>query len=461
MTIDTFRYFYSALAQSMAALFALCSVFVIFQLQYLIEQHDKTCKAFKEYMRRTFTQNGMPDDAKAVDEWLNKDIFFNLLIYFETFKKKQPKNLQPAFADYFAEYINQENFKHKIKLFLWIPTALICLSLLFSFIILHNTDYFYKYKSSTSDLLLQTSILNILTLYSIIRYIAFSIRGYKKENINNLLSIVNNDIREERIRIIENEIFKRLELEKENVLNKAHNKGIDMKTKSNHKFFKLKIFNKLRKWPWHNIFMVIATITIAVATWQNKNIASELSKIQKQNANHNEAALKAEFRPYLIYKLAPSIYEKDLKIADGIGIYFEYSNQDNFILPFRFENSGKIAALNVNPTWTGEGIEENNNHKVKLQNPTPIASPGEIGHIMPEGSSSAITTHRPQINLQSIKNKKINKLYITLEVKYQGNHEIDDNRVYSSKLLIEFEKKQMNDKLLFILTDVTEEYDTI
>lgn len=214
-----------------------------------------------------------------------------------------------------------------------------------------------------------------------------------------------------------------------------------------------------------DVFITLATIVMAIVSCmscriqkQSVDISSKLADIEEQNVKHNVAALKAEFRPYLIFILKPGDRE-ELKSDENGECYFRYDNQNYFSLPFGLENKGKIPALNIKPKYDGYWTGADGKRGGELQLDVPIERAEEMGHFMPEGGSTKVTTYRPHINLQAIKgNASVEGIEVVLTVMYQGNTQIDDDRIYSAKLILRFEREEKDSITNFILKKIIEEY---
>jgi len=186
------------------------------------------------------------------------------------------------------------------------------------------------------------------------------------------------------------------------------------------------------------IVSAIAAFFIALATIQSTSISSKLEKISSESFSSQKAALQAELRPYLTIQLHPG--EKEyLKIANNGQLYIDKLHNDIFmVLPISWANIGKIPALNVEVEYSGP-----------VQNNVRIISADDSDNIIAGGRSGI---NRAWINVAGIKdNKDISEFETVLQVRYQGNEEID-SRIYISRLKLNFKKRIVNENAVFILT---------
>ena len=194
----TVLYFYSALAQSMAALFAVSGIFLIFRIQIIHQEISKSSDNFREwvkfrlYSRDPKTGSWIVDKGIAElgvdvepDSWLVKDILDHIDYLLKKAKEKQSKYTK-ALTDYFNYINSRKRFEHFIKLFAFPPfllTGIVFLNALYS---LSITDYLVKYHRGilfydiTNKLILCFAIIIYLLFY-----ILYVIKGPKDSNINN------------------------------------------------------------------------------------------------------------------------------------------------------------------------------------------------------------------------------------------------------------------------------------
>ena len=103
-------YFYSTLAQCMAALVALYGIFVVFQWQVLEQKINSTHEGLKSFFRRYIKRGGDGANVYEVDMWLEKDIPVNLRKEIAAAKENSP-DLVPALCDYYLQLNEFECFK--------------------------------------------------------------------------------------------------------------------------------------------------------------------------------------------------------------------------------------------------------------------------------------------------------------------------------------------------------------
>jgi uncharacterized membrane protein len=195
MEMDTYRYLYSAIAQSMAALIALGGIFTIFALQTADKKVDHTCRAFKEHVRNwrkqvemKFAEDEEMKDylerkASEVDEWLNKDVTHNLLAMAEEFHKKR-MIIPTALVDYFCELRSQDEYSVSAKEKLWQPTICIIILFVVSCFLLFNIDFFNFFTLYIISAVLFLFLVAVLVW--VYRYIKFLINVPKGEILNTL-----------------------------------------------------------------------------------------------------------------------------------------------------------------------------------------------------------------------------------------------------------------------------------
>lgn len=224
--INTLRYFYSSVAQSIAAIIAIGAVFAIFGLEQIDGKMISFCKAFKEFIRRrVYDPDKMIEDKKKreVDEWLGKDVYYMLLAYFDKLKEKEKETLQPGFVDYFLELENLRKFKAQLKQEVWRATLSLIFTFMFSLVFLINVE-----RISSDNLFVWTNLfLGISLLISLsftVKYIAVVSHGPQEEYINNpLINSISDEVtkkREKRIREVEEKMIDRIKEEKEKWRNK-------------------------------------------------------------------------------------------------------------------------------------------------------------------------------------------------------------------------------------------------
>lgn len=201
--------FYSTIALSMATILAFGGIFAIYRLQEINTEISRTCNAFKEYIRRLikFSSSSTKDkDSQEVDEWLNKDVFHNLL--FRCVKNSD----DVAAIDYFTQLNHQMDFRNRLQEEIWLPTKLIVATFLLSllsFVFIGELHGYY--------LILWPFILLILATFAIIqvlKYIKIAIDGPMEENINNPLVAEFVDLANQRIAQIKDKIKSQLPIEK-------------------------------------------------------------------------------------------------------------------------------------------------------------------------------------------------------------------------------------------------------
>ncbi len=202
-----------------------------------------------------------------------------------------------------------------------------------------------------------------------------------------------------------------------------------------------------------NIFMAIATIFIAFITWLGFNSAERSANTEKQNTEHKIAALQMEYRPYLVFWLKPG---GNIKIQNGM-FYFVYSNEEKMYLSFNLINKGKIPAQNVELKYDSFWIDSAGRIDT-IQPGVLIENPEGVGQLSSDGMGNIVTNFVPEINISKLKNNSAAvALQIILTARYEGESKIDPS-VYSSQIIINFEKKEENGNIIFFLKKVKEKY---
>lgn len=223
--INTLRYFYSSIAQSIAAIIAIGTVFAIFGFERIDENITSLSGAFKEFIRRRiYDADKQKEDKKKreVDEWLDKDVLHMLLACFEKVKDEDKRNktdtLQPGFVDYYLEFENLQKFKSQLKAEIWRTTASLIMTFFLSLLLLINVE---RIQLQTffifTNFIIGIAIL--ISLWFTVQYIAIVSEGPRKDFINNpLINSISDDVsgkREEKIRKVEAEMMQRIEVEKQ------------------------------------------------------------------------------------------------------------------------------------------------------------------------------------------------------------------------------------------------------
>lgn len=182
---------------------------------------------------------------------------------------------------------------------------------------------------------------------------------------------------------------------------------------------------KFKLWPVdaNVITSIIAVIVAGLALW-----VGYIAYLKQK------AALETELRPYLSIQLhrgkyldiddnSRQVYIKDFHIENGTS-YLD--------IPCSWKNTGKIPALDIEAEYSGP-----------VQDSQIFASTAVTNDVAPDDRSAF---HVPWVNVSGYTDKNFET---TLRIKYRGNKDIDP-RTYTSSLLLQFERKQM-DKGLFIL----------
>lgn len=209
MSPDSIRCFLSVVAESMAALFALGAIFAIYRLEEINTQVSRTCSAIREFVRRNIlfdlSNPNRKMDSREVDEWLDKDVLYSLLIRFDGTNR--------AFTDYYTQLNNQLDFRDELQRKLLAPTCLMALTFLMSIVGLLLSDIIKLCCLRT--LIFSLFILVIITTLNLVYYAKFAIAGPEEEILNNPLIEEFQDLRTQRFEQIANEMKKRAAEEKD------------------------------------------------------------------------------------------------------------------------------------------------------------------------------------------------------------------------------------------------------
>lgn len=178
MHIDTARYFYSALAQSMAALFTLGAIFAIFSIESFNQQYSQACKILRNYLKRIYP---LPHRHTGIDErdtWLDKDVFHQLLTFFETHQNDN------ALIDIYSEIKHLRNFEKLIKILIWLPAVSVITTFTYSLFVLMQIDNILPIINIINFISIGLIIFTIILSFI---YILISIKGPNHEFINSPL----------------------------------------------------------------------------------------------------------------------------------------------------------------------------------------------------------------------------------------------------------------------------------
>ncbi len=175
-----------------------------------------------------------------------------------------------------------------------------------------------------------------------------------------------------------------------------------------------------------NILIAVATIFMAVATFQSVNISNKLGDIEEQNLNHNEAALETEFRPYLDITLLSNKYPLIKK-----------GNYSFLNVPFQIVNVGKYPAIGIKAEYHGP-----------VQN-SPIEPEEKMDHLLSDKGRIYV----PDINIGNLADNSTNEAITTvLQVVYQGILKTDKNE-YCSEMKLIIKKKNIDNKVQYNLAN--------
>ena len=212
---ETLRYFYSAVAQSMAALFTVGGIFAFFNIENINVRLSKTCESFIAYMKLAYPERNSNLNVDKKDTWLSKDTLANLLAVFES-------NQDDIYlVDCYKEYSNLFHFKKEIKNKLKPLTILTAITFIFSLIALIIVDL--KLIVSLNFIcFVGLFFLIIATSYLIINYITISVKGSRHDCFNNgLINIkVDKELVEKYTEGIKVEMKNKLTSEREELLKK-------------------------------------------------------------------------------------------------------------------------------------------------------------------------------------------------------------------------------------------------
>ncbi len=202
----TLLYFYSTVAQSMAALFTVSGFFAIYRLQAIDAQLSRSYASYREWINirltsfniaqinRNHVQAPLAKQATEIlglgsdiepHSWLEKDIIAHAKSLFEA-AQKSGSGLMKALRDYYRHFCKQERSRLLIKIFSIIPLVIIgflLLDALTQISYLHLQNDFNKafYIGNVISILKWTKW---LLIYLFI-YTLFAIFGIPEKNDNN------------------------------------------------------------------------------------------------------------------------------------------------------------------------------------------------------------------------------------------------------------------------------------
>jgi len=183
---QTLLYFYSSVAQSMAALFAVGGIFAVYSLQTIDNELEFTKRAFAEFVDGFRERiRGYKGDVNA-KMWLGKDFLVHLAYLIAQENKTPDKSLFKAYQDYQIHFKNQMEYKNRIKKDLLFPTILIALNFINALLFLPYLDFLLtKCRCVVSvDVFLLILSSTVIVIY-LIQYISFCLQGSKEVEINN------------------------------------------------------------------------------------------------------------------------------------------------------------------------------------------------------------------------------------------------------------------------------------
>ena len=194
--MNTLRYFFSTIAQSMAALFAVGGIFAIYRFQFLESQVSSAVKSFREFYRRRISHvpapKGMPAysagklendrliaefNANEANEWLDKDILSILL----NENKRNPDDI--GILDYCYFFIKIVEARTTITKKLRCPMILIVINFLISNLLLLVVDL--PYRGALTILASILVVLTTFTIYQLFSYIKLCFNLPKTLEFNN------------------------------------------------------------------------------------------------------------------------------------------------------------------------------------------------------------------------------------------------------------------------------------
>jgi len=226
---ETLRYFFSTIAQSMAALFAVGGIFAIYRLQFIESQINSAINSYREFYRRIIISNALnlsvslsysveqkkniieeaTQRANEANEWLDKDVFYILLKHFQEQKENN------GILDYCFYVLKVTEAKVKIVKKLKCPTALVALNFSLALIFLSIVDILC-YCISTGLVFIML-FLTFLTILMVLSYVKVCFNLPKIVVFNNtfvdleILKELRNDVRNKIKQELESHSQKELE----------------------------------------------------------------------------------------------------------------------------------------------------------------------------------------------------------------------------------------------------------
>lgn len=183
---QTLLYFYSSVAQSMAALFAVGGIFAVYSLQTIENELEFTKRAFAEFVDGFRERiRGYQGDVNA-KMWLGKDFLVHLEYLIAQENKTGDKLLLKAYTDYHTHFKNQMEYRNRIKKELSSPTILITINFVNALLFLPCLDFILAKCRWVVfvDVFLLILFSTVIVIY-LIDYIKFCLQGPKEVEINN------------------------------------------------------------------------------------------------------------------------------------------------------------------------------------------------------------------------------------------------------------------------------------
>jgi hypothetical protein len=148
----TLLYFYSTLAQSMAALFAVSGIFLIFRIEMIHNETNRGIDNFRNWVTFRINTGDIEIKNLGIDKephsWLPKDVLPHIETALEIAKAKNHPYTK-ALTDYFKFIAGRLNYQKWLKLFAFPPFILIGLIFCNALYNLAIVDLLvYKYRTN-------------------------------------------------------------------------------------------------------------------------------------------------------------------------------------------------------------------------------------------------------------------------------------------------------------------------
>lgn len=184
----TMLYFYSALAQSMAALFVVSGIFLIFRIEMIQAEISRGIDNFREWVAFRISERDPAIGTLGINReprsWLVKDVLDHIDEALKNAKEKNHPYIK-AFTDYSSFITYRLNYQKWLKLFSFPPFILIGFIFLNALYSLAIVDLLvYKYRVDLyGDVAFKLGLTLFVIIYLLI-FIFFAIRGPRDWIIN-------------------------------------------------------------------------------------------------------------------------------------------------------------------------------------------------------------------------------------------------------------------------------------